>query len=272
MKIIISLFVLALTSTTANAVKLTDQQQHAVAKYNEIFVNQVTKLSETIVPGMYAYYNNEDKYIRMMAPDGVTLITNPSLVSVIEFDSQGNPINQRQFNKSQIAAMRNEVLSEINTDDLITLKFGNGKEKMFLYSAIDCAACASQEKALIKTADKYNATVYIIPTTLKSNNWHVVNKIMCSDDRASAWRDFWKTKKTPSNNGKCAWSKKHLRKAISFTANFLGTNGTPNIILANGEKIVPSATRPIPMLGSKYPSDDGIFGNNFNVETNYFYE
>ncbi|MEZ8826926.1 thioredoxin fold domain-containing protein [Vibrio amylolyticus] len=249
---------------------LSEEQKHAIAQYQTFFDGKITGFGATLVPGMYAFQVNNDKNISVMAKDGSTILWNPKLVSSLEFDAKGNPVNQITFDREKMSALRNEIFFKIKKEDLITVKFGEGKEKMYLYSAVDCPACYKQEKALAERAADFNATVYILPYSLDSNNWNIVKKVMCSENRAQAWKKYWETRVIPENNGQCQWSKSYMRQSVSFLAQTMGIGaGTPTAILANGKIINPSFSNPVPQLGEQYPINNGIFGED-TIKTSYF--
>lgn len=205
-----------------------------------------------------------------MAKDGSTILWNPKVVSSLEFDTKGNPVGQTTFDAKKMSALRNEIFFKMNKEELITVKCGNGKEEMYLYSAIDCPACYKHEKGVASRSGDFNATVYILPYSLDSRKWNVVKKIMCSDDRALAWKTYWQTRQAPTHDGQCQWSKTYTRQSVSFLAETMGIGaGTPTAVLANGQIINPSFSNPVPKLGGKYPVDKGIFGEK-TMKTRYF--
>ncbi|OIQ26488.1 hypothetical protein [uncultured Vibrio sp.] len=152
--------VLVLFTPLVNA-GLSKEEKYAISQYQLFFDGKITGFGSTLVPGMYAFQVNNEKSISLMAKDGSTILWNPKLVSSLEFDAQGNPVNQVTFDKEKMLALRNEIFFKIKKEDLITVKFGNGKEEMYLYSAVDCPACYKQEKAMATRASEFNATIYI---------------------------------------------------------------------------------------------------------------
>ena len=147
--------------------------------------------------------------------------------------------------RSNLTQARLAVLNAVKWDTLPlnnalkTVK-GKGERKIAVFSDVDCPYCRKFEAELTKVD---NITVYTFLFPIEGLHPKAVQtsrQIWCAPDKNKAWNDYLSSSKIPDNDGKCA---NPVDQNIAL-ANKLGINGTPTIILHNGQRIpgmVPAA-------------------------------
>lgn len=148
-------------------------------------------------------------------------------------------------NRANLTQARRSVLNvvPINTlplnNAMKTIK-GKGERKLVVFSDVDCPYCRKFEAEL---AQVDNVTVYTFMFPIEGLHPKAVQisrQIWCAPDKNKAWDDYIGSGKIPTNDGKCD---NPINENIALGAK-LGINGTPTIILNNGQRIpgmVPAA-------------------------------
>ena len=90
-------------------------------------------------------------------------------------------INGKAATDEEQRQVRAEMFQKVQFDKLPQRTFGNGQNKVILFTAFDCPHCQKLEERLNRIGEKLNATVYVVPGTLSSK----------SQERKDAVRDFW---------------------------------------------------------------------------------
>lgn len=147
----------------------------------------------------------------------------------------------RPLNTKEAVDLQKEMVVNIDKEKLITVQYGNGQRRLFLFSAIDCPACKSLEDKLAKAGASENATFFVVPSSLQSNEaqWQRVSNIWCADDSATAWKKYWATGSTPAVSS-CSFQEGHLAKKVrSYLWDMLkgaglALHGTPTFVREDG--------------------------------------
>ena len=148
-----------------------------------------------------------------------------------------NRTNLTQARLSVLNAVKWETLPLSNALKMVK---GKGERKIVVFSDVDCPYCRKFEAELTKVD---NITVYTFLYPIEGLHPKAVQtsrQIWCAPDKNKAWDDYLSSSKIPDNDGKCA---NPVDQNIAL-ANKLGINGTPTIILHNGQRIpgmVPAA-------------------------------
>ena len=148
-------------------------------------------------------------------------------------------------NRKNLTQARLSVLNAVKWESLplsnaIKLVKGKGERKIVVFSDVDCPYCRKFEGELAKVD---NITVYTFLYPIEGLHPKAVQtsrQIWCAPDKNKAWDDYLGSGKIPANDGKCV---NPVDNNIAL-ANKLGINGTPTIILSNGQRIpgmVPAA-------------------------------
>ena len=141
-------------------------------------------------------------------------------------------------NRSNLTQARLSILNAVKWDSLplanaIKMVKGKGERKIVVFSDVDCPYCRKFEAELSKVD---NITVYTFLYPIEGLHPKAVQtsrQIWCAPNKNKAWDEYLGSGKIPANDGKCA---NPVDQNIAL-ANKLGINGTPTIILSNGQRI-----------------------------------
>lgn len=147
----------------------------------------------------------------------------------------------RPLTSQEAADLQKEMVVNIDKEKLITVQYGKGQRRLFLFSAIDCPACKSLEDKLSKAGASENVTFYVIPSSLQVNEaqWQRVSNIWCADDSAVAWKKYWATGSTPAV-GSCPFQEGHVAKKVTYylwdmlKGAGMALRGTPTYVREDG--------------------------------------
>jgi hypothetical protein len=138
------------------------------------------------------------------------------------------PPDARQFRRltpDERDYLRREMVSNIDKSKLIKVRSGNGQRQVlqvFLFSAIDCPASQKTEEFLRKNEKRFNATFYIIPSSLNlkkdmsaAPRWQKVAKLWCADNSGDAWKKYWVNGTVPAAS-QCPFSDYKIAEAVNI--------------------------------------------------------
>lgn len=177
---------------------------------------------EKSFPGFYSVSKgSEVVFVR----DDMTIMINGDVIDLVGQRSITAAL--KDLNKPKLD------VSSLNTQDAI--RFGEGKNKLYIFSDPDCPYCRQLERDLIKLTD---TQVFIFPfplTSIHPNARVIAESIWCSSSRASAWRDYLLLGKKP--DFKTCDNPISRNLALGETYQI---QGTPALIFEDGS-IVPGA-------------------------------
>jgi thiol:disulfide interchange protein DsbC len=258
MKIML-IFILSTTvfSFKSYAIDIDAQMKQAIDSFRSTTRYKVKGISRTPTLGLFVVQTNVGPLI--INYDGKLLLTkNKAFHAEVKGEINGNELEK----------IRLEALSEIDHEQIIVVQHGSGDEQIVLYSALDCPYCLRQEQNLAKAS--IDATLLIIPSVLQTENWSVLTKVMCSDDRASAWSEYMLNKVIPDNNGQCYWSDNNSYTGIDqYRTIVLRTSGTPQMIYGDGVVRTPTTNNPLGVRPVHIDEQVDFF-NHTSIETSYF--
>ncbi len=140
--------------------------------------------------------------------------------------------------RSNLTQARLAVLNAVKWDTLPlnnalkTVK-GKGERKLVVFSDADCPFCRKFEAELAKV-DNITVYTFLFPIEgLHPKAAQISRQIWCAPDKNKAWDDYMGSGKIPGNDGKCA---NPIDQNIALGGK-LKINGTPTLILANGQRI-----------------------------------
>ncbi len=182
---------------------------------------EVTSISKTPFGGLYEVV--VDGQASYATSDGRYLI----LGNVIDLQTKRN-----------LTASRNAKLSEVNwnvlpLDKAIKEVKGNGSRKVAIFSDADCPYCRKLEPELEKLT---NVTIYTFLYPVEGLHPDAVptsKRIWCEGDRLKAWKAYMLKAEMPKSKGDCP---NPIDETVEL-GNKLKVNGTPTIILENGQRI-----------------------------------
>ncbi|TPH15747.1 thioredoxin fold domain-containing protein [Litorilituus lipolyticus] len=257
-KLFMTLLALTLSPSMVKAVEIDPQLQSALRSFKALTKLNVKTVSRTPTTGMFALYTNS----------GPMLINHTGQLLYSKEYAFHADVNGKIKGKKH-ENIRAEAVNEINEDHVIVIKKGDGSKPIIVNTALDCPYCLKQEQ-LLAAKDKLNATLILIPSVLDKTNWPVLEKVMCSANRATAWQNYMLNGVIPKNNGKCYWSANFsfLGQTI-YTSNVLRTYGTPQMIHGDGRVQNFKKQNPLGLPPSFGKNSKDIF-NEKNITTAYF--
>lgn len=152
---------------------------------------QTTSVRESLIPGFYGINTSPSEVGPRLFMDGnLTVYGNFST----GYAHLSGPHAGQDLNSQEARELFLSMLAALPKDRLITYKFGDGSRQVLLFTAYDCPACRSVEKALQQQGQRLNATVYLIPTSLRYETnpsaRAPVQNLVCATDRETAWQNL----------------------------------------------------------------------------------
>lgn len=168
-------------------------KQDLGVKVSDVFV------APTLVRGMYALSTAQGRFVGFTNEAGTVFGDSRGFSGLLQRGAGFRPLT-----RDEAADLRREIAANIDKSKLITVRYGEGDFKAFMFSAIDCPHCKSLEDKL-RGAKSENSTFYVIPSSLQEGNtrqggqqWLKVASIWCATDSERAWRTYWATGAVPS--------------------------------------------------------------------------
>lgn len=167
-----------------------------------------TFVAPTLVRGMYALSDAAGKSVGFTTKREPLFGDSRGFIGLSAGGSKFVPLTP-----DQTADLRRAAAANIDRDKLITVRYGQEKTRLFMFSAIDCPHCKKLEDQLRKAGDNENTTFYVIPSSLQPTSdgaaghqqWQRVSSIWCAADPAHAWQTYWATGATPTARA-CSFS------------------------------------------------------------------
>jgi thiol:disulfide interchange protein DsbC len=146
---------------------------------------------------------------------------------------QGNvyePRSGRNLTEERLRSLAAIDFSMLPLDQAVTIRRGNGKRVLALFSDPHCPACR-QFEAMLQQVDDITVHIFMVPVIRPDLADHS-RAVWCSRDRAQAWFDLVLHGKLPAAGPECADPvDKNVRLARAMRL-----RATPTLIFANGER------------------------------------
>lgn len=197
------------------------------------------KFYEALVPGVVYAVDSRMRSVfqSMVFDENVSWVkvmpemngaTNMFRVAAPRFDKNPMP-------KAEADTIIRDALAKINTEKLIKLKYGNGRNKFIMFSALDCPYCKKLEANLERLKGSLDATIYLVPTSLQRSPREAeqVQRIWCSPDPARAWNEARFQQRLPASATDCGLSLLDS-EALAMFAN---ATKTPAVFAADGMRV-----------------------------------
>jgi thiol:disulfide interchange protein DsbC len=131
---------------------------------------------------------------------------------------------------------------DLPLDQAVKVQRGNGRRILVMFSDPYCPYCVKFEKTLQQIND-ITVYVFMYPVIRPQNADHS-KAVWCSPDRAKAWLELALHHKRPDASPSCD---NPVEKNIEL-GHSLGVEGTPTLVLANGQRV--SAGLAVPDLAA----------------------
>jgi thiol:disulfide interchange protein DsbC len=140
---------------------------------------------------------------------------------------------KRDLTEERLRKLNAIKFESLPLDQAVTIKRGNGKRVLAMFSDPYCPACRSFERALAQV-DDITIHVFMYPVIRPENADHS-RAVWCSPDRAKAWLELAASAqpKIPTAGPGCA---NPVDKVVEL-GHRLSINSTPTLIFTNGEKV-----------------------------------
>lgn len=140
--------------------------------------------------------------------------------------------------KKSLTEQRTQELSKIDWKQLpldLAIKnvIGNGTRKIAVFSDPDCPYCQMFEKQVVSQLKDATVYTFLFPLPIHPNAKSDATKIWCSKDILVTWTAWMRDKKALPTNTSCDTS--GLDKIYKVATDVVGVEGTPTIILSNGQ-------------------------------------
>ncbi|GLR13663.1 hypothetical protein GCM10007907_24530 [Chitinimonas prasina] len=178
----------ALLTTSALAAKETDILKSLRAQ----LVDKPSAVRASPISGVYAVYFPGTEHItpRAYVDERLTVLGN----SETGYTYLSGPKRGQDLSQDEQRQLYRQWLGSLSKDQFPTYTFGTGKRQVLLFTAFDCPSCRKLEDALQKRAKQLDATVYIVPTSLRfDHNPDAQSKlkgVLCADDKAASWKSL----------------------------------------------------------------------------------
>lgn len=148
--------------------------------------------------------------------------------------------NKANLTQTRLSKLNVVPLNQLPLNNAIKTVKGKGERKLVVFSDADCPFCRKFEAELAKV-DNITVYTFLFPIEgLHPKAAQISKQVWCAPDRNQAWHEYMNSGKIPSNEGKCD---NPIDENIALGGK-LGINGTPTLILNNGQRIpgmVPAA-------------------------------
>ena len=148
--------------------------------------------------------------------------------------------NRVNLTQGRLSTLNTVPLNQLPLNNALKIVKGKGERKLVVFSDADCPFCRKFEDEL-KKVDNITVYTFLFPIEgLHPKAVQISRQIWCAPDKNKAWDDYMSSGKIPGNDGKC---NNPINENMALGAK-LGINGTPTILLANGQRIpgmVPAA-------------------------------
>ena len=191
------------------------------------------EVRETSVPGMYKALNPRTHAPMFYAHEGLDYIVQGNGWSEV----RGAELVPVAGDPAQLELDKRMILASLPLDNDMAYRFGDAKRRVVVvWEAFDCAHCRDFEATLSKYGAEYDATVYILPTSLSKTPANVkgIRNIWCGPNPGAAWREIMtnaSVRLKAADTANC--DPRRSMETSDDVANMLRLRGTPGFILGN---------------------------------------
>ncbi|MFY9314666.1 MAG: DsbC family protein [Burkholderiales bacterium] len=178
--------------------------------------------------------------VRVQTAEGLRILYTDATGAYIVQGSIVEPRTGRDLTEEKLRKLSAIKFESLPLERAVTIKRGNGRRVLAMFSDPYCPACKQFEGALQQVED-ITIHVFMFPVIRPALAEHS-SAVWCARDRGTAWLDLVLRGKRPGANTACA---NPIERNLELGRS-LRVNATPTLILANGERY--SGGLPIPEL------------------------
>jgi thiol:disulfide interchange protein DsbC len=184
---------------------------------------RIERVQPGAMPGLWEIHVRTARGMRVLYTDASANYVIDGRLIDVRTDRDLTDERQRELN-----AIRFE---DLPLDQAVKVQRGNGRRILVMFSDPYCPYCVKFEKTLQQLND-ITVYVFMYPVIRPQNAEHS-KAVWCSPDRAKAWLELALHHKRPAASASCD---NPVEKNIEL-GHSLGVEGTPTLILANGERV-----------------------------------
>lgn len=141
--------------------------------------------------------------------------------------------NRANLTQARLSVLNMVPINQLPLNNALKSVKGKGERKLVVFSDADCPYCRKFEDEL-KKVDNITVYTFLFPIEgLHPKAAQISRQVWCAPDKNKAWDEYMSSGKVPGNDGKC---NNPIDENIKL-GNKLGINGTPTILLSNGQRI-----------------------------------
>ena len=149
--------------------------------------------------------------------------------NVVELDTKQSVTEQRMQELAKVD------FSKIPLDLAVKQVIGDGSRKIAVFTDPDCPYCKMFEKQVVPLLKNVTVYSFLFPLPIHPNAANDSKKIWCSKDRTATFAAWMGKDVALPSNTSCDTSA--LDKVMKIGTDLIGVDGTPTIILENGQII-----------------------------------
>lgn len=217
MRIAIPLVLTLLLTTACNAdqdeIKKNLESRFPGIQVNSVAPSPIKGVFEVVVQGSQVIYTDADAHYLM---EGALVDT----------------VTKRNLTEEKVQELTRVDFNSLPFKQAIKIVRGDGSRKLAVFSDPDCPFCKKLEPELAKLD---NVTLYIFeyPLPMHTDAARKSRLVWCSPDPAKAWDDLMLHGKLPEGKDDCP---NPVQDNLALAAK-LNIQGTPHILLSNGQRI-----------------------------------
>lgn len=224
-KIVASLMLsTALVACNSNAAKqtiLTPEQIKSNVVKQVPGLTQVDQVNSTNISGLYEVVVG--RKIFYVSTDGKYAIFG----NIVELNTKQSITEQRMQDIAKID------FSKLPLDLAIKQVNGDGSRQIAVFTDPDCPYCKMFEKQVVPQLKNVTVYSFLFPLPIHPNATMHAKQIWCSKDRTATWAAWMQKDTALPSNSTCDTT--GLDKAIKIATDVVQVDGTPTIVLSNGQ-------------------------------------
>jgi len=168
--------------------------------------------------------------VSVQRPDGFAVVYTDETASVIFVGSLIDARTERNLTEERVRALSKIDWNALPWKSALTMKRGNGRREIAIFSDPNCPFCRRFEADLAKL-DDITVHIFMYPV-IKPESVRQTKAVWCSRDRVKAWNDLMLKGIEPTASPDCTTP---IEELVALGRR-LGANSTPTWFLPNGEK------------------------------------
>ena len=188
-----------------------------------------TKLGDATVLELRKLPDAELYEVALQAPQGVRVIYVDTRAKLFIVGSLIDAASGENLTEARLRKLTAVDWSALPFADAITMRRGNGRREIAIFSDPNCPYCERFERSLLKV-DDITVHIFMYPV-IRPDSVRLSKAVWCSNDRAKAWNDLMFRRIEPKAKPDCDTPVERLLAL----GRKLGAASTPTWFLRNGE-------------------------------------